>query len=499
VSDDAVLVVWAVVAIAAIVALISRAKLHPFLALLAGAGVVGFGAGLPATAVVGGFEKGFGTTLGGTGILVALGTMLGKLLAASGGADRIVDTILARAPARRLPWAMAIVAMVVGIPLFFEVGVVLLLPVIFLTARRAQRSVVGVGIPALAGLSVMHGLVAPHPGPLIAIAALHADLGTTMVLGIVVAIPTLIVAGPLFGTWVGARVAPTPPPHLEQQLARTEHAHGSAAARVPGRSSRFGHAHGSAAARVPGRSSRFGHAHGSAAARVPGRSSRFGHANPPSFAVTLATILLPVVLMLARAVAEVVLAPGAPRDVLELLGEPVVAMLLAVIVASFTFGYLRGDPPAIVTREIAESLEPIAGILLIIGGGGGFKQLLVDSGVGDVIARAAIGSQLSPLVVGWLIAVGIRLATGSATVATVTASGLMAPIAASLPGTNTSLLALAIGAGSLFLSHVNDAGFWMVKEYFGMSIAQTFATWSAMETLLSVVALGLILALSAFV
>src|SRR5262249_38738185 len=194
---------------------------------------------------------------------VALGTMLGKLLASSGGADRIVDTILARASARRLPWAMAAIAMIVGIPVFFEVGVVLLLPVVFLTARRAQRSAIEVGIPALAGLSVMHGLIAPHPGPLIAIAALHADLGRTMGYGLVVAIPTLIIAGPLFGGWIGRRVTCAPPAHLEAQLSRTE------------------------------------------------------HANPPSFAVTLATILLPVALMLARALADVVLDDGPARSVID--------------------------------------------------------------------------------------------------------------------------------------------------------------------------------------
>jgi len=431
--------VWTLVGIAAIVVLIARVKLHPFLALLVGSGVVGFGSGLPAGEVIEGFEKGFGSTLGGTGILVALGTMLGKLLASSGGADRIVDTILARS--KRLPWAMAVIAMIVGLPVFFEVGVVLLLPVVFVTARRASCSVIHVGIPALAGLSVMHGLIAPHPGPLIAIAALHADLGRTMAFGLAVALPTLVIAGPLFGTWIGRRVAPTPPPQLEAQFARAT------------------------------------------------------LENPPSFAITLATILLPVALMLARALADVALAEGTTaRAVMDFAGNPVFAMLLAVIVASFTLGYSRGVSRGELTKLLADSLEPIAGILLVIGGGGGFKQLLVAGGVGDVIARAAIASPLSPLLVGWLISVGIRLATGSATVATVTASGLVAPLAAHA---DPSLLALAIGAGSLFLSHVNDAGFWMVKEYFGMSIAQTFATWSAMETILSVVALGFILALGA--
>jgi len=445
-THDAALIGWALAGICAIVLTITRFKLHPFLALIVGSGIVGLGSGLGASDVIKSFEDGFGATLASTGILVALGTMLGKLLAASGGADRIVETILSRAGQRRLPWAMALIAMVVGIPLFFEVGVVLLMPVVFLMARRSNGSVVRVGMPALAGLSVMHGLVAPHPGPLIAIAALGADLGRAMAYGLLVAIPTLVIGGPLFGAWIGRRVSPDPPRHLVDQFERaTERAQ-----------------------------------------------------DPPPFAVALLTVLLPVVLMLGKALADIALAAeNGIRRVIDLLGHPVTAMLLAVLVASFAFGYLRGVSRKEVARLLGESLEPIAGIIMVIGGGGGFKQLLVAGGVGDAIAHAAIKSQVSPLLVGWLIAVGIRLATGSATVATVTASGLMAPIAHQPAGTNPALLALAIGAGSLFLSHVNDAGFWMVKEYFGMSMGQTFATWSAMETMLSVIALVLILALGA--
>jgi gluconate:H+ symporter, GntP family len=445
---DTALIAWAILAIGVIVIVITQLKLHPFLALILGSGVVGFGSGLAPETIVGTFEKGFGNTLASTGILVALGTMLGKLLASSGGADRIVDTILARTSERQLPWAMALIAMVVGIPLFFEVGVVLLIPVVFLMARRSKLSVVTIGIPALAGLSVMHGLIAPHPGPLIAIAALDADLGQTIGYGLLVAVPTLIISGPLFGSWVVRRVSPDPPPHLFEQFERAGE-----------------------------------------------RAQR-----PPSFAVTLVTVLLPVILMLGKALADVTLSVDSSiRHALSFAGNPVVAMLVAVLVACTTFGYLRGVSRKGVTKLLGESLEPVGGIILIIGGGGGFKHLLVTGGVGDAIAKAAVASELSPLLVGWLVAAGIRLATGSATVATVTAAGLMAPIVGQLAGTNMSLLALAIGAGSLFLSHINDAGFWMVKEYLGMSIAQTFATWSAMETIVSVVGLVFTLLLAAIV
>jgi len=443
------LVVWAAASIATIVVLISYLKLHAFLALVLGSGVVGLASGLEPGDVIKQFENGFGSTLGSVGILVALGTMLGKLLADSGGADRIVNTIIEWAGVRRLPWAMALIAMIVGIPLFFEVGVVLLMPVILLMTRRSGTSIVRVGIPALAGLSVMHGLVPPHPGPLIAVDALKADLGQTMAFGLIAAIPTVIIAGPLFGTWIGKRVVPAPPEPLVDHFSQ------------------------------------------------PGAA---GLENAPSFAVTLCTILLPVVLMLGKALADLLLArTQGVRLWIDFLGDPLMALLIAVLVAMFTFGYLRGFPKAKIGALLGDSLAPIAGIVIIIGAGGGFKQMLIAGGIGTAIGKAAATTSISPLVLGWLIAVGIRLATGSATVATVTAAGLMAPIMKDLPSASAPLLALSIGAGSVFFSHVNDAGFWLVKEYFGMTVGETIKTWSCMETLVSVVGLGCLLLIALLV
>ncbi|HET9599075.1 MAG TPA: gluconate:H+ symporter [Anaeromyxobacteraceae bacterium] len=448
-GHDTALVVWAAVGIAVIVVLITRSKVHPFIALIVGSGVVGLATGLKASEVVKQFESGFGSTLGGVGILVALGTMLGKLLADSGGADRIVSTILGWGSERRLPWAMTLIAMIIGIPLFFEVGVVLLMPVILLMTRRSGTSIVRVGLPALAGLSVMHGFVPPHPGPLIAIDALRADLGQTMALGLLLAIPTVVVAGPLYGIWIGRRVRPEPPARLVEQFA--------------------------------------------AAGAAPAGDA-------PGFGVTLATILLPVALMLGKAVADVLLpARSGARGWIDFLGDPLLALLISVLVAMFTLGYRLGFSRQRVSDLLGGSLGPIAGIVMIIGAGGGFKQMLIASGIGDAIGKAAAQSAISPLLLGWLIAVGIRLGTGSATVATVTASGLMAPIVRDLQHVSTPLLALAIGAGSVFFSHVNDAGFWLVKEYFGMTVGETLATWSAMETILSVVGLALVLVAGIFV
>jgi GntP family gluconate:H+ symporter len=484
-GHDTSLAVWAVIGIAIVVVLITRFKVHPFIALILGSGATGLGAGMAAADVIKNFELGFGATLGGVGILVALGTMLGKLLADSGGADRIVETIVNRAGDRKLPWAMALIAMIIGIPLFFEIGVVLLMPVIFLVAQRARTSVIRVGIPALAGLSVMHGLVPPHPGPLIAINALNANLGQTMAYGLLVAIPTVIIAGPLYGGWIGRRVQPTPPPHLVEQFSRVSVGTGASA-----------HAESTAGAATAVRmETRPDTDTGTGTGAGAGR----GTSEPddrPSFAVTLSTVLLPVVLMLARALADVLLPPKNPvRVVFDFVGDPLVALLLALLVAMFTFGYLRGFSRQQVSDLLADSLAPIAGIVMIIGAGGGFKQILVAMGIGTSLGKAAAASHLSALILGWLIAVGIRLATGSATVATVTAAGLMAPLLTQLPDVNAPLLALAIGSGSLFLSHVNDAGFWLVKEYFGMSVGQTFKTWSAMETIISVVSIVFIMLL----
>jgi GntP family gluconate:H+ symporter len=483
-AHDTSLVIWALVGIAIVVVLITQFKVHPFIALILGSGAAGLGAGLAAADVIKQFEGGFGTTLGGVGILVALGTILGKLLADSGGADRIVDTIVSRTSENRLPWAMALIAMIVGLPLFFEIGVVLLIPVIFLVTRRAQTSVIRIGIPTLAGLSVMHGLVPPHPGPLIAINALNANLGQTLAYGLLVAIPTVIIAGPVYGGWIGRRVSPTPPARLVAQFTHEDVEEETTGATAQARAT------GATATAVGVKAE-------PEVSTTTTTTTETGTDRRPSFGIAIATVLLPVVLMLAKALADITLdKKNGFRSFVDFVGDPLVALLLAVLVAMFTFGYLRGFSRQKVSDLIGLSLAPIAAIVMIIGAGGGFKQILVAIGIGDALGKAAAASHLSAIALGWLIAVGIRLATGSATVATVTAAGLMAPLLGQLHDVNRPLLALAIGSGSLFLSHVNDAGFWLVKEYFGMTVGETFKTWSAMETIISVVSFVFIMLLS---
>lgn len=443
-AGDTRLGIAALVGIAVIIVLITRWKVHAFLALTIGSGVLGAVAGAPLAKTVASFTTGLGSTVAGVGVLIALGAILGKLLADSGGADQIVDTILARTSERRMPWAMAGIAGLIGLPLFFEVGIVLLIPVVLLVARRGNYSLMRVGIPALAGLSVMHGLVPPHPGPLAAIDAIHADLGTTLALGVLVALPTLAIAGPLFGRVADRWVKVEPPENLTPARASDDLEH------------------------------------------------------RPSFVATVCTMLLPVVLMLAKALVDVIVddQQSLVFRIFDVLGTPLIALLAAVVLAMFTMGRAAGFSKERISSTVEKSLAPIAGILLIVGAGGGFKQTLIDAGVGNMILNWSDSWNISPLLLAWLIAVLIRVATGSATVATISAAGLVAPLAADMSTTHAALLVLAVGAGSLFFSHVNDAGFWLVKEYFGMDVPQTLKSWSTMETVISVVALGFVLLLS---
>lgn len=452
-AHDTHLVIYAALAIAVVVLLVARYKLNPFIALLIGGLGMGLASGIGPAKTLDSFKGGAGDVLGNVGIVLALGTMLGKLLAESGGADVIADTVLGRTDTKRVPWAMSIVAMIVGIPLFFEIGVVLLIPIIFTVAQKVQErdhdhegnTFLLVGIPALAGLSVLHGLVPPHPGPLIAIDAVHADLGTTMLYGFIIAIPTVIVAGPLFARFATHIAHANPPADLVAQVA----------------------------------------------------GGKVAEEDRPSFAVTMGTVLLPVGIMLLRTLADVILDDGSRgRDWADFVGDPIVALGLGVLVAMYTLGVRGGFDKERINQLVTSSLAPAAGILLIIGAGGGFKGVLVDSGIGDAIAKGVSSAGLSALLLGWLVAVLIRLATGSATVATVTAAGIMAPIAAADPGVDRPLLALAIGAGSLFFSHVNDAGFWLINQYFGMSVKDTLKTWSVMETIISVVGIALVMLMS---
>ena len=469
-SKEAALLVDTLIAIVALIILITKIKLHPFIALILAAGFIGLAARMPTPDIVQSFQKGFGDVLGFVGIVIGLGTMLGKLMAVSGGADRIAQTLVKRFGEQRIHWAMLAVAFLVGIPLFFEVGFVLLIPLVFTVAKRVNVPLLKLGIPLLAGLSVVHGLIPPHPAPLIAIDAFKADIGKTILYALIVGIPTAIIAGPIFGSFIAKSIDTRPTKELAEQLTRG-----------------YG---GTTDVEEPIKPTQ---------PEVFDSLSDSGK-SMPGFGITLFTVLLPVGLMLLKSFADINFAKeNGVRQWLDFIGNPIIAILAALLFSLYSFGFSRGFTNRQILTFLNESLAPTAGIILIIGAGGGFKQMLIASGVGDAIGHMAVQSNISPLLLGWFVAGLIRVATGSATVATVTGAGIIAPIVTQIPGVNRELLVLATGAGSLILSHVNDAGFWLVKEYFNMTVPQTLRSWTVMETLISVVAIVLILIIDIFV
>ncbi|WP_122314310.1 gluconate:H+ symporter [Pseudomonas cichorii] len=437
VFHDTRLIVCCLIAIATIIVLISATRLPPFLSILVGAFIAGIGAGLPPEAVAKAFSKGAGGILGEAGIIIALGAMLGALMAESGAADRIASTLLGLGKGKTLPWVMALVAMVIGLPLFFEVGLVMMVPIIFVMARQSGQPLLKIAIPALAGMTTLHALMPPHPGPLIAVSALHADLGLTMLLGLCIAIPAVILAGPLYGNWLSRRMHIEAPAELGELF-----------------------------------------------------SARPDASRQPGFGISLLIILLPVILMLGSTLAKVTMEPESSLALtLKFLGEPLVALTIAVLAATVCLGWANGLSREKVGGTLRKSLAPIAVLLLTIGAGGGLKQTLLDAGVSQTISKVAEGAHMPYLLLAWLIAVALRQATGSATVATTTTAGILAPMMAGLAPVEASLVALVIGAGSVFFCHVNDAGFWMVREYFGLQLKQTLWVWSVLQTIVSVVGL----------
>jgi len=444
-----------------VVLIVSRVRMHPLIALLIVSLAVGFAAGMDVGAIAGTTLAGAGNTLGAVGLIVALGAMLGKILANCGVTETIADSIVSRSSNAMLPWAMAFAAFVVGIPMFFEVGLVVLLPLIFSVSRKLEdkgtfrgSAYVLLGVPVIAALASMHGMVPPHPGPLTAIATLKTTVGPTMLYGFIAAIPAIIIGGPLYGRFIAPRLSVRPDQALLDQFTTS----GAATLSTSNQS-------------VP---------------TVTMARSGIG--------VGLIAVLMPALLMLAHTLGEMLL----PEQSLALkitafLGNPLVAMLAGVLFASVTLVYLPGGSTEELRDSLAASLKPIAGILLIIAGGGAFQQVLVKAKVGDAIVHLTHYFALPPLLLGWLIAMLLSVATGSATVGIVGAAGLLAPLATSNPDLNLPLLALAIGSGSLFFNYANHAGFWMVKESFGMTMGEATKTISVVQSIVALVGLGMVL------
>lgn len=434
----------AVMAICIVVFLIERTKLNPFLALFIASMLLGFAAGMPAAKVVTSFEGGAGQVLGQIASVIALGTMLGKMLEVSGGADRIAMTVVSLAGPKRLDWAMMVIGLLVGLSVFFTVGFVILVPLAFSIARRTGTPLLHVALPVTAALSVVQGYMPPHPGTMFALAAYHADTGRLIWLGALVSVPVAILSGPFYARFIVPRL-----PADAGAQAASQHA---------------------------------------TAPRASGEL--------PGFGITLFTILAPMVLMLAGSATRFMGSQAAWwAVVLRFAGDPNVGLALAALLSFWTLGLRRGLTREQVLGYSSECLGPLAGLLLMIGAGGGFGAELMDSGISDAIARTAVDMHVPLLILAWGLAAGMRLAVGSATVAMSTTAGIVAPIMAHGQGVSPELMVLATGAGAVMFGPMNDSGFWQVRDALGLSVAQTLRTWSVIETLIGVAGLAMCLIL----
>jgi Gnt-I system high-affinity gluconate transporter len=424
------------VAILSLVALVVWAKVHPFLAFVIVSAAAACALGMPPGDIAGAVRKGIGDILGTLTIVIVTGAMLGKLVVESGAAQRIATTLVKAFGQHRMAWAMAITGLIVGIPLFYGVGFVLLVPIIFAVIGQYRLPALVVAMPALAAMSVAHGLLPPHPAPTALVATFHANLGLTLIYGLIVAVPAIIVAGPLFGrTLAGITARPLP---------------GLAAEPKP-------------------------------EAELPGTS------------ISITTALLPAMLLLLTTIGEFVApASASPASsgagILKFLSDPDVVLIFSLLFATVSLGLLRGRPLPSVMHTFTSAINDVASILLVIAGSGAFKEVLIKSGVNAQIAQALQGLSIDPLLLAWIVTAAIRVCVGSATVAGLTAAGILAPVVTG-GGVDPNLMVLAIGAGSLFCSHVNDSAFWMFKEYFNVSIADTLKSWTVMESIVSVMGL----------
>jgi GntP family gluconate:H+ symporter len=441
--DTAGLLTLAAVSIAVLLLLIIKLKVEPFIALIVVSVAVALAAGIPVADLVGTpaksgdslLEKGFGGILGHITVIIGLGTVLGAMLERSGGADVLTTRLLKLFGPRGAPLAMGVTGLVLGIPVFFDIGIFILAPLVYVAAKRGGRSLVLYAMPMLAGLSMTHAFLPPHPGPVAAAGLLSVSLGWIIIMGLACGIPAWFVSGVVWGAWIGKRVEVTVPEEFvpEEDEAET--------------------------------------------------------VDPPSLALIAFIILAPMLLILAATLADVLLDGGTLLSVLTLIGNPAIALTIAVMLALYLLGIRRGMSAQELARISGVSLRPVGMILLVVGAGAFFGQVLRATGIGDALADSMTAIGLPVIVSAYLISCALRIAQGSATVAIVTTAGI---IQASVAGGNHSpaqvaLIVVAVSAGSIIASHVNDGGFWIVSRYFNMSVKDTLKTWTVLETILSVV------------
>lgn len=429
--------------------LIVKFKVNTFISLIIVSALVAMGLGMNITKIFTSIENGVGGQLGHLALVFGFGAMLGKLVSDAGGAHRIAITLINKFGKKKIQIAVVIASFIIGIALFFEVGLVLLIPIIFAIASELGISILYLGIPMAAALSVTHGFLPPHPAPTAISAAYNANIGQVLLLGFIIAIPTVIVAGPLFSKF--------------------------AKKIMPDAFNRVGNI------------------------KALGEQKTFKLEETPGFGISTLTSLFPVILMALATIFSLAIKGSSPlKNVIEFIGAPDTAMLISLLLAIYTMGIARKIPMKSIMQSVETSVMQIAMMLLIIGGGGAFKQVLIDGGVGSYVAKLFAGSHMSPLLLAWLIAAILRVCLGSATVAALTTAGLVTPLMTA-GAVSPALMVLATGSGSLIASHVNDAGFWMFKEYFNLSLKETFGTWTLLETVISIMGLICVLVLGLFI
>ncbi|MFC6283034.1 MULTISPECIES: GntT/GntP/DsdX family permease [Polaromonas] len=434
-------------AIVLIVVLIVKVRVHAFLALMAACFVVGIGSGMPLADIVGSLEKGVGGTLGFLAAIIGLGSILGKMLEESGGAERIAQTLLHTLGKQRASWVMMLVGFIAGIPVFFEVGFVLLIPLIYVVAKDTRLNMLYLGVPLAISLMTVHCMLPPHPAAMAITGMLGADVGKVILYGLIVGLPTAVIAGPL---WIKLACKSEAPATQDAFLEE----------------------------------------------RCETRASK----DLPGFGLTLFTILLPLLLMVGKTLGVMGLSKGsAAFELVSFLGNPLTALVIAVVFAYWSLGLRRGLRMADLLKLTDKSFPPLASILLIIGAGGAFNGILIDSGIGKVLADSLAQLNMNPIVLAWLVAGLMHFAVGSATVAMISAAGMVLPVLNTHPEQSREIMVIAIGAGAIGWTHVTDSAFWVVKEYLGASLADALKKFTAGTVLASLVALGLTLLLAQFV
>lgn len=422
--------------------LILKLKIHPFISLVLAGIFVGFATGMPLPKIVTSIENGVGGTLGSLAIIIGFGTILGKMLEVSGGAERVARTMLDTMGERRAPWVMTIVGLIAGIPVFFEVGFVLLFPLIFIVARQAKMSPLRVGIPLAISLMIVHSMVPPHPAAFAITEIMGADVGKVILYALLIGVPTAIIAGPVWAKFISRKCS-------TGELNESE-------------------------------------------VKAPTPVEKL-----PGFGITLFTILLPLLIMVTKTISVLFLTKDSMSyNLVTFLGNPIIALLISVFVAYYTLGLSRGLKMKDLLSLTEDGFKSIASILLIIGGGGAFNALLIDSGLGTELSNIMTSLNMNPIILAWLVASILHLAIGSVTVAMLSAAGIVAPLMAIYPNVSPEILVLAIGAGAIGWCHVNDSAFWLVKEFLGLSLPDAFKSFTAASLIASIVALGGVLLLA---